>query len=79
MIKGVYSQRKEFAPNGSKFFPFREDQEGVNSFVFDLTSFRRFLVCEKQNKTKQKKKEVTKIVSPVEKDGGKSFANFTTP
>ena len=23
--KGVYSKRKEFAPKGSKFFPFRED------------------------------------------------------
>ena len=24
-IKGVYSKRKEFAPRGSKFFPFRVD------------------------------------------------------
>ena len=24
-MKGVYSKRKEFAPIGSKYFPFRED------------------------------------------------------
>ena len=25
LLKGVYSKRKEFAPKGSKFFPFRVD------------------------------------------------------
>ena len=29
--KGVYSKRKEFAPNGSKFFPFRVDYFSVDS------------------------------------------------
>ena len=31
LLKGVYSKRKEFAPLGSKFFPFRVDpfSEGI--------------------------------------------------
>ena len=41
--KGVYSNRKEFAPNGDKFFPFRVDP-----------LFRRGLVEEKQIGSKKK-------------------------
>ena len=40
--KGIHSKRKEFAPQGSKFFPFREDplSEG------DKDIFDRFVPCE---------------------------------
>ena len=48
--KGVYSEMKEFAPLGSKFFPLRIDP---------LTPFRRDL------KFQESKHEVTKVVSLV--------------
>ena len=38
--KGVYSKRKEFAPKGSKFFPFRVDpfsERRENNFEIVVT------------------------------------------
>ena len=42
LLKGVYSKRKEFAPKGSKFFPFRVDliSEGRKN------TFDRFIFLE---------------------------------
>ena len=48
-LKGLYSERKEFAPLGSKFFPFRIDpfSEGA-------------CMCRKANRKSQKKKKKKK-------------------
>ena len=40
MRKGVYSIRKEFASEGSKFFPFRVDPFSTDQFGSKLFPFR---------------------------------------
>ena len=44
LLKGVYPKRKEFAPHGSKFFPFRVDYfskgRDANSFLLNQTLFK---------------------------------------
>ena len=37
-LKKIYSKRKEFAPLGSKFFPFRVDPKGSKLFPFRVDS-----------------------------------------
>ena len=45
--KGVFSKRKEFAPAGSKFFPFREDP-------FSKKKKKKDFVFSKANRKSQK-------------------------
>ena len=45
--KDVYSKRKEFAPTGSKFFPFRADpfSDGAWSIQMQTGSYKSYLPC----------------------------------
>ena len=43
--KGVYSERKEFAPRGSKFFPFRVDLFSEDGKMFKQLPRSLLKVC----------------------------------
>ena len=61
--KDVYSKRKEFAPQGSKFFPFRVDSfsKGVQESKQEITK----IVFLGRNCKKKKKKKKKNQICPV--------------
>ena len=67
--KGVHSKRKEFAPRGSKFFPFRVDFFSKRGWIGgkQAGSHKCGLACfeiAKKKKKKKKKKKICCIQSP---------------
>ena len=52
LCNGIYTVRKEFAPSGSNFFPYREDTfiEGAKHAVKQVKSHKKYLSFSRNGK-----------------------------